>query len=276
VSTIPGFLVSLVDDAAIFPPGNLPLPEAVAAHLKHREAAYADLVGPFVVSDIRLPDLLEVLDDASAPLSVSVVVTGGAGAIEPAVRWATRSGVLDVHALETPLRDEDDLARNAMRVLTAVEQVRGELGDAQVYVEPPRVRGEPSHGWLAALDALAGAELRLKFRTGGVDPDAHPTASELAGCIDAALDRELAFKCTAGLHHALPRGHQHGFLNVLAGTAAAFEGAGRDEVVAVLETTDLKIQTDAFESARRWFTSFGCCSVSDPLDDLVDLGLVSL
>ena len=27
--------------------------------------------------------------------------------------------------------------------------------------------------------------------------------------------------------------------------------------------------------ARRWFTSFGSCSVKDPLDDLVSLGLVS-
>jgi hypothetical protein len=26
--------------------------------------------------------------------------------------------------------------------------------------------------------------------------------------------------------------------------------------------------------ARRWFTSFGCCEVSDPLEDLVDLGLI--
>jgi hypothetical protein len=276
VSTVPSFLSSLVDDAAIFPPGNLPLPEAVPAHREHRASAYADLVGPFVISDIRIPDLLEELDDATEPLAVTVVVTGGAGAIEPAVRWATKSGLLDVRSVETPLRDEDDLARNARRVVTAVDQVREDLGEIPVYVEPPRVFGEPTHGWLAALDEIADAELRVKFRTGGLEVDTFPTPSELAASIDAALDRELAFKCTAGLHHAVRQGHQHGFLNILEATAAAIEGASRDEVVAALETADIKIQTDGFESARRWFTSFGCCSVIEPLEDLVELGLVDL
>lgn len=276
MSTVPSFLSSLVDDAAIFPPGNLALPAAVQAHRAHRTSAYAALVGPFVVSDIRLPDLLEELSDETEPFAVTVVVTGGAGAIEPAVRWATNSGLLDVRSLETPLRAEDDLARNAMRVVAALEQVRDDLGQVPVYVEPPRVQGEPTHGWLTALDELASAELRLKFRTGGVEEDMFPTSRELAASIDAALDRELPFKCTAGLHHAVRTGHQHGFLNVLAATAAAFDGASRDEVVARLDTTQAKINTDAFTSARRWFTSFGCCSVEDPLEDLVELGVVTL
>jgi len=274
VSTVPTFLSALVDDAAIFPPGNLPLSEAVRAHRAHRASAYADLVGPFVISDIRLPDLLEELDSATDSFAVTVVVTGGAGAIEPAVRWATKSGLLDVRSLETPLRGEDDLARNAQRVVAAVDHVRDDLGEVPVYVEPPRAPGGPSHSWLAALDEIAAADLRLKFRTGGADADAFPTAAELAASIDAALDRELPFKCTAGLHHAVRTGEQHGFLNILAATAAAFEGAPREEVVAALETTHIKIQTDGFESARRWFTSFGCCSVIEPLDDLVELGLV--
>ncbi len=276
MSTVPSFLLHLVDDAAIFPPGNAPLPDAVKAHREHRSSAYADLVGPFVVSDIRLPDLLELLDDAEERLPVTVVVTGGAGAIEPAVRWATRSGLLDVRSLETPLRNEDDLARNAQRVVTAVDQVRDALGDVPVYVEPPRALDGPTHGWLVALDEIAAAELRLKFRTGGVDDDAFPPAAELAAAIDAALDRELSFKCTAGLHHAVRTGHQHGFLNILQATAAAFEGASRDDVISILETTDVKIQTDGLLSARRWFTSFGCCNVEDPLEDLVELGVVEL
>ena len=274
MSTVAPSFIALVDDAAIFPPGNVPLPEAVAAHREHRSSAYADLVGPFVVSDIRIPDLIEVLDDATEPLAVSVVVTGGAGAIEPAVRWATKSGLLDVRAVETPLRDEDDLARNATRVVTAVDQVRDLLGDQPVYVEPPRAPGGQSHGWLSALDEICSAGLRVKFRTGGLEPDAFPGSAELAGSIDAALDRELPFKCTAGLHHAVRTGHQHGFLNILAATAAAFDGAPRDDVVALLESA--VPPSGDLASARRWFTSFGCCAVEDPLEDLVELGLVRL
>ncbi|HEX6514679.1 MAG TPA: hypothetical protein VF049_03835 [Nocardioidaceae bacterium] len=303
MSTVPPFLRALVDDAAIFPPGEAPLPEAVRAHRRHRQAAYADLVGPFVVSDARLPDLLEQVreqpgedgSDGAGPLSVSVVVTGGAGAIEPAVRWAGDSGVLALRGVEIALRDEADLAHNARRVVTAVDQLvaSGHLDDdTAVYVEPPRLYGEPPpHSWLAALDELATMDHRLKFRTGGVTAEAFPSAAELASCLDAALDRELRFKCTAGLHHAVRRRvdegfedpvDQHGFLNVLLATRATLDGAPAEEVRSVLEERDpdavadavRRAGEDALAAARRWFASFGSCSVREPLDDLVTLGLM--
>ena len=53
-----------------------------------------------------------------------------------------------------------------------------------------------------------------------------PGAATVASWIDAALDRETSYKCTAGLHHALRhRDHEtgfehHGFLNVLLATRA--------------------------------------------------------
>jgi hypothetical protein len=294
VSTIPAAYRSLVDDAAIFPPGNAPLTEAVRAHRTHRAAAYADLVGPFVVNDVALPDLVETVrsEDLPEPLAVSVVVTGGAGAIEPAVRWASRAEELRLAAVELGLRDEEDLPRNARRVTTVVDQLRatGDLGDdIPVYVEPPRVLGtQPTTSWLSALDEVAATDLRLKLRTGGVTADAFPGTEELATCIDAALDRELPFKCTAGLHNALRHRDEetgfdhHGFLNVLAATRAALDGAAVPAVAEALATTDAAVVRDALGaagpdglvSARRWFTSFGSCSVLEPLEDLIDLDLL--
>lgn len=38
------------DDAAVFPPGSKPLPQAVPDHLGHRSAGYGDLVGPLVLA----------------------------------------------------------------------------------------------------------------------------------------------------------------------------------------------------------------------------------
>lgn len=297
MSTIPEPYRFLVDDAAVFPPGNAPLDTALAAHRRHRQTAWADLVGPFVVSDAALPELIEAVRASgdSTPLRVAVVVTGGAGAIEPAVRWAGRAEELELAAVELGLRDEQDLPRNARRVTTVVDQLRasGDLdGDTPVYVEPPRPLGpEPAASWLTALDELAALDLRLKFRTGGVTADAFPSAAELASCIDAALDRELRFKCTAGLHHALRHRvgegfdrpvDQHGFLNVLLATRAALDGGGVDDIAQVLETADPSAVRDTLDdegeetlvSARRWFVSFGSCSVLEPLEDLVELGLV--
>ena len=132
---------------------------------------------------------------------------------------------------------------------------------------------------------MAAAEHRLKLRTGGLEAHLFPPASTVAAWIDAALDRETSYKCTAGLHHAIRHrdhdtGFEHlGFLNVLLATRVAFDGGTRDEVVQVLDdhyANDLVAmarQSD-LEGARRWFTSYGSCSVTEPLDELVGLGLV--
>ena len=257
----------LVDDAAIFPPGDAPLHEATAAYGARSTDDGAALVGSFVLRDTDLP----LVRGVAMPLSV--VVTGGAGQLAGPTQLARRTG-LAVAALEIALRDLDDLAGNARRVVAALAELEDPV---PVYVELPKT--EPTAGWLAAADVIAEAELRLKLRTGGTDASAFPTSEVLAAWIDAALDRETAFKCTAGLHRALRHTgddgfEHHGFINVLEATRRAFDGASRDEVVAVLEDQALAVSTDEMAPARRWFLSFGSCSVAEPWADLRDLGLV--
>ncbi len=271
---------ALVDDAAIFPPGDAPLPAAVEAHLARRTQPHADLVGSFVVTDVRVPEI--AVFSRAAAIALSVVVTGGAGAIAGALRLAARSGAT-LASLEIALRDPDDLPGNARRVVAALSAARddGLSEETPVYVELPA--HSPSAGWLAAADVVAENELRLKFRTGGQAAEAFPTAATLAGSIDAALDRETPFKCTAGLHravrHASDGFEQHGFVNLLLATRQAFDGASADEVAATLERRDGEALAVAARGAqlggaRRWFTSFGSCSVTEPLDDLIALDLL--
>ncbi len=311
----------LVDDAAIFPPGDAPLADAAAQHLARRSRPHADLVGTFVARDTDLPAL------KATPLALSVVLTGGAGQVAGTAALARKLHVA-VEGLEVALRDPGDPvgaaprggpARAAppaappppppaaapappparppprprpppppRRVGTAVDAARadGRLDDhVPVHVEIPP---DCSPGaWLAAADEVAAQEFRLKFRTGGLDGGAFPPARTLAGWIDAALDRETPFKCTAGLHHAVRHTgpaesggfEHHGFLNVLVATRLAFDGASPDEVVELLERRDgdaLATEAGALDlaGARRWFTSFGSCSVDQPLADLVALGLL--
>ena len=211
---------------------------------------------------------------------LAIVVTGGAGAIEGALGLAARGGH-EVAGVEIALRDLDDLPGNARRVAAAADHC--DLEPERVHVEVPHV--PDSGSWLRAADEVAQAGLRLKFRTGGLEAAAFPAAHALAGWIDAALDRETPFKCTAGLHHAVAQedaetgfGH-HGFLNVLLATVRAFDGTPVDEVAALLGERDAGALVSAARDedlarARRWFTSFGSCSVSEPLDDLLALGLL--
>ena len=271
----------LVDDAAIFPPGDAPLADAAAQHLARRSRPHADLVGTFVARDTDLPAL------KATPLALSVVLTGGAGQVAGTAALARKLHVA-VEGLEVALRDPGDPVGAARRVGTAVDAARadGRLDDhVPVHVEIPP---DCSPGaWLAAADEVAAQEFRLKFRTGGLDGGAFPPARTLAGWIDAALDRETPFKCTAGLHHAVRHTgpaesggfEHHGFLNVLVATRLAFDGASPDEVVELLERRDgdaLATEAGALDlaGARRWFTSFGSCSVDQPLADLVALGLL--
>lgn len=273
---LPATWRGLVDDAAIFPPGDAPLAAAAAEHQGRRAGPYADLVGTFVVRDTDLPAL------KATPLALSVVLSGGAGSIVGTAALARKLHIA-VEGLEVALRDPDDLVGNARRVAAAVDAARadGQLDDhVPVYVELLHVPSSAS--WLAAADEVAASEFRLKFRTGGLDAAAYPHAHALARWIDAALDRETPFKCTAGLHHAVRHTGEdgfehHGFLNVLVATRRAFDGAPLDDVVATLEEREAAVLTEdagELDRARRWFTSFGSCSVTEPLEDLIALGLL--
>ncbi|WP_235998999.1 hypothetical protein [Qaidamihabitans albus] len=261
----------LLDDAALFPPGEAPLAEAVPAHHGHHTASYAALVGPFVFPAPRLDELPAVLDDRPIELSVTIP----AGPAELAGTLRTVSGIDGVRlvAVEVALPPGQSAAR---LVAALAEQLpAGVTG----YVEVPRDERRES-----TLDELAGTGQRAKFRTGGVSAQAHPDERELAGAIVAAVTREIPFKCTAGLHHAVRHTdnatgfEQHGFGNVLLATDAARRGAGTAEVATLLAERSGPAVADGLreltDGARSSFVSFGTCSVLDPVRDLSALGLL--
>jgi hypothetical protein len=270
---IPRPFLHLVDDAAIFPPGLAPLPDAVPAHLEHLASAHAELVGPFIVDAARLPELVTL---APAGFAVSVVVPSPSAL--PAVLAGT--GELRLAGLEVKLVPDEPLVPQVEAVAAAVRT------GVPTYVEVPR----PGHAeWPAVLGAVAAAGLRLKFRTGGTEAPAFPTEAEVAAWIAGAVAARVPFKCTAGLHNAVRHtGHEtgfehHGYLNVLLATARATAGAPLAEVQAALADRDGQSLAGALEdlsdetlaTARASFTSYGSCSILEPLEDLTHLHLLT-
>lgn len=273
----------LVDDAAVFPPGNASVEAAVRGHGEHRAAWYAPLIGPLVVPDTQLAQAARAAaESAPEPLDVSVVVAGGAGGLTALAR-RDLPGVR-VTAAEIALRDLDDLAGNAHRVVAAAQEL--DPDEVTVFVELPF-----RPGWVGAIEVVEAAGLSGKIRTGGLEPDAYPAADQLAEQLSELIEADLPFKATAGLHRAWPneatneRGetlHQHGFVTVLMAVEALADGAGTEaaaellrlddpgRIFAALETWDEAAAT----RVRRRFRSFGCCGVTDPVDDLVTLGLL--
>ena len=143
----------------------------------------------------------------------------------------------------------------------------------------------------AAISELAKRGLRGKIRTGGVTPDAFPSAQSIAQFIRECRNHQVAFKATAGLHHPLrcvkpltyesnaPTGTMHGFVNVF--MAAAIPDRA-EEVLLDREFSfdddgvtwrDVHVTTEEIARMRRTFAiSFGSCSFEEPIADLKELG----
>lgn len=285
-TTTPVLLRGLVDDAAVYPPGNAPLAEAVAAHAAHRAAWYAGCIGPLLVPATGVADLVGVLDarDAgatgaapSAPLGIVLVARPTS---DPALVTAGRDALrhdsrVRVLGAEVGWYDgwDDDLAGE---VALAVEMPRGSDGDLAFA----QVRTAHREG----LDVV------LKFRTGPTPTWPWPDEQELALVLRLAAP-EVPFKLTGGLHHAVrgtyevggvPEEH-HGVLNVLVATSAALAHAGQEEVAGLLALRDARALAElvgAWPDAtaarvREAFTAYGCCTVTDPVGELADLGLLA-
>jgi hypothetical protein len=127
--------------------------------------------------------------------------------------------------------------------------------------------------------AMAASGSRVKIRCG---PKA-PSVDSLAAAIRACNTHGLAFKATAGLHHAVRQDGQHGFLNLLAAAIFGDEAAALGE-----EDADaFRLDGDAFRwrdraasvaevgRGRELFVAFGSCSFSEPVDDLRALGFLT-
>lgn len=271
---IPPVLAGLFDDAAAFPPGSLPIEEAVPAHVEHTRGAHAGLVGAFVLAakDVqRLTEPTAGLPEGSFDLSVTVALPG----VSDAVAAARRIPAVRLVGMEVAV--PDGVAAEA--VVPALAEAIDDDSGLTVHVEVPRdARREP------LLAELAGTPYPAKFRTGGLRADLYPDEHELAAAILAAVRAGVPFKATAGLHHALRNTdpetgfEQHGFLNLLVATDAALKGAEEAELIALLADRDGDRVAERVRTlspqVRDLFRSFGTCSVAEPATESAALGLL--
>jgi hypothetical protein len=267
-------LAGLVDDAALFPPGNAPMDVALAEHARYRAAPWSAAVGPFLCPASRIDELVAYLPvDQHVDLALVNDVSGE-------VALHARGVALELSGLAWLESRHDRLGDDAGPVSGGSGRM---AGAPFAYLEVPRTGFEPTFDLIGETLPFQAA----KYRTGGVTADAFPTEEELAAFLVACASRRLPFKLTAGLHHAVrhttDEGFEaHGVLNVLVATRVALAGVSIPDVVAVLaerraeplvgfvEAWDDETCTDV----RRAFRSFGCCGVTDPLDDLRELGLL--
>ncbi|MEK6274969.1 MAG: hypothetical protein AABM30_06465 [Actinomycetota bacterium] len=234
----------LIDHAPTFPPAELPLADGLTEHRRVRESDTGWIVNRFVCPASKLAEL------GDEPLRLSVVLDEG----------------------RLPEADE------------RIEAVEAAGLDPEVMVDAaPEVYWELPLRYDVSFRILQLGELgiRAKVRCGGATT---PRIPDLAEFVAACRRLAVPFKATAGLHHPLRSGDEHGFLNLLA--AAVFEGDEEDALAeegpSAFEVTpeafawrDREARADEIARVRReLFVGFGSCSAQEPIDGLAELGLL--
>lgn len=270
-----GLFGGLLDDAAIFPPGNAPAGEALRAYARSRRSADARYISSFICSSPRLGELTDALPDELSHLDLSLVVPDGAEGLEPALAAVAADERLILRAVELPVRQAG--------VPLTIDSLVGLPPGVLAYVEP-----ELEHGVGEAAVAVAQTGHRVKLRTGGTVATAFPSEETLAAGLIACEHAGVPFKLTAGLHNAVRHRdpatgfEHHGFLNVLLAVASALDGGRVRELAAVLAERDAAVLAERARNlpdsqadrVRRRFVSFGTCSTQEPLTELRTLGLI--
>jgi hypothetical protein len=239
-------LERLIDHAALFPPASMSLPDALAEDRRARESPHAGMLNRFVVPAARLAEL----PAERAPLSVVL------GDAEDAELVAGADGV---EAVELVLGGPRPRPADLVATYRALQPLGVETYFELVLDESWR------DSVPAAIGAVAAVGGRVKLRCGGASiPSVEQVALVIACCRDAGVP----FKATAGLHHAIRRGEEHGFLNLMAAVTAP-----RDRLAEVLAEEDpASLELD--EASRDLFAGFGSCSWREPVEDLQELGML--
>jgi hypothetical protein len=267
---VTALFAALVDDAGLFPPEELAMPDALVRYRRDRVAGNPVLTGRFLCPASSVPALVATLQPDDH-VKVGLIV-----ALSPA-------GVSEAVAA---IVAEDRL------VLASVEGVPAtsvaDAADALREVAVPRYVEVSPRARAAEFDALAAAGLGAKVRCGGVRAELFPSAEDLAAFLTTCVQRAIPMKATAGLHHAVRYQDSvtgfthHGFLNLILAACRAVAGEGEGRVAQVLLSDDsdsLVAEAAAVDAlvagaARSALVCYGSCSTSEPIEDLDALGLL--
>jgi hypothetical protein len=289
----------LVDYAGLFPPAQLGMAEAMRNYAGYLSGPHAWILGRFVVPVAGLAEFDAVSGEllpsgkGSGPWRVAALAGDDLQAdIQEALKFNCRhwegSGighaVIDTIELRVSPGFDPAAARAAAPDFFTLYVEIAPGGDAR-----------------SALDSIQRAGARAKIRMGGVTAGVFPAPDDVVAFLAACAERRLAFKATAGLHHAVrseypltyesgsERATMYGFFNVFLAAAALFSGAKADDARGILLESDLrafqfdaagiawrdrKLSTEDISAARAFATSFGSCSFREPVDELLAAGLI--
>lgn len=289
-------LNGIVDYAGTFAPASLSLQAALSSYAAARGAPASWIVGRLVCPAGSLQDIAALAspmiskDITAFPLTV---ILGGdpaaqAGQLEQVAAFNERgSAAATIASVEFPPLPPSQVRQLMARV----------PGGVEVFFEVPvDAELERRVGTIAQVGASA------KVRTGGVTSGAFPAPEDLSRFLRSCSDAGIAFKATAGLHHAMrgsyrltyePHSHEspmYGFLNVCLAAALVQSGVESDDVTDALvveSNGEIQFREDALvwrqhkigigdlaATRQHLFRSFGSCAITEPIEELAQLQLL--
>lgn len=258
MASVAPVLLGLLEDAGVTDHGDAR--RAVREHREHWTASWGPLLGLLLVPDRSLAEVGRCAGD-QVPLSVCVRNTSGAGGLL-ALAQRQLDG-LRLVAVESALRDLDDLSQNAARVVAATRELDPEVA---VYVEVPY-----ASGWERAVSAVEEAGLCCAV---AVSENSRPVPpAQLAEQLRVLIEADVAFKTTGG-GRPVPQ--------LLRAVEVLIDGATPKDATNVLTDTDphqadqvARWDPSTAARVRRRLRLVSCPSVADDVSGLVDSGLLS-
>lgn len=269
-----GFLDQIIDYAGTFPPASLSPAEAVSNYFK-----FMDGPESWIVENLawRVSDL-QALADLLGNRSLGIAAIG-----RPGADWAEWQVARDADAKDmsvflgvsqnSQIRTYECPAPPLSHFSAGIASLKSYRDETDVYFELPWDRDISEE--LAMM--AEGEWLSAKIRCGGT---AIPSPTQLATVLKECIDLELPFKLTAGLHEAVAHNGQHGFLNIFAAIGMRYlEDSSISEMASVLADENpqsfsingdfayrgREFSEEDLEDLRSFFTTFGSCSVAEPL-----------
>ena len=290
-------MAGIIDYAGLFPPAKLDMATAVANYLNYRNGGHSWILGKFVVPVSRLD---EFQHDASSLLphenSTPVLLSAlcGSDARNDLDRCRDFNNGLFA-AWHNIVIDTVEIKAASPEEIASIGGIIPEFLSGYFEISLNDALDEMVH-------ALAGIKKCAKVRTGGVTPDAFPSATDVIRFITACSANNVPFKATAGLHHPIcstyaftyepgsPRGRMFGFLNLFLCSAFIRAGMNGEDAADILnesashafqfdeqgvEWRGFHIDGEQLKAAREGFAlSFGSCSFTEPIDELQALNLL--
>jgi hypothetical protein len=244
---------SLFDDESLVRLPETAVPGLLARYSELR-SAYPSLFATLVLPDRRLAEIArQVPPGPSVP--VSVITSGGAGGLLALARHDVPG--VEIAAVEPTLRDLDDLAGSAARVISAAAELGPEI---TVFIELPY-----APGWAAAVELIEAAGLNGKIAAGQAEP--RHVVEQLSILIEA----DLPFKITCA--------HNGDWLALLLVVEALVAGANLDDAAALMQLDDHRLGAaiSAWDPAtqsrvRRRVRRLGIVQVPEVINNLTIYG----